>query len=151
MELYKQVSIPLNGDYLSKFMHDEDCEFGLRVKNNKNKRWIAYGDKYLLKNRSSDNLRYVVEAVQKSVDQVYEAYEHPDRAIDTDDVTDLLPFVDPDAENNTPLFLMKNDELHIRSNLNDLQSSGTTSSWTGPGAVFNLWLYSPGNSVVPSA
>ncbi len=60
-------------------MHDEDCTYGLRVKNKRGDKWIAYGDKMLMKNGNKDNLEYVLEAVQKSVDQVHEAYQHPDR------------------------------------------------------------------------
>ncbi len=111
-------------------MHDEDCTYGLRVKNKRGDKWIAYGDKMLMKSGNQDNLEYVLEAVQKSVDQVHEAYQHPDRDINTDSVTDLIPFVDPDAVNNTPLFQMTNRLLR-RKNVEDLQDKNTTSKWWG--------------------
>ena len=37
----------------------------------------------LLKEESRDNLKIVVEAVQTSVDQVYEAYSNPTKALDS--------------------------------------------------------------------
>ena len=46
----------------------------------------------------------VSEAVKKSVDQVYEAYEHPTKLLDTEVVTDLIPFVDHGEKNNFPMF-----------------------------------------------
>ena len=55
-------------------MHDEDNKYGLRVTNLRADKWIAYGDGMLLKEKSKDNLQVAAEAVQKSVDQVYEDY-----------------------------------------------------------------------------
>ena len=39
------------GDLLSKYMHDEDNKFGLRVTNVRGDKWIAYGDGMLLKKK----------------------------------------------------------------------------------------------------
>ncbi len=87
--------------------------------------------KKLMKSGNKDNLEYVLEAVQKSVDQVHEAYQHPDRDINTDSVTDLIPFVDPDAVNNAPMFQMKNGSLLRRKKAKDLQDYTTKSNWWG--------------------
>jgi hypothetical protein len=135
-------------------MHDEDCTYGLRVKNKRGDKWIAYGDKKLMKSGNKDNLEYVLEAVQKSVDQVYEAYQNPNRTINTDSVTDLIPFVDPDEVNNAPMFQMKNGSLLRRNDVKDLQDHTTKSNWWG---TTTLTLLSEGahggkeNSALPEA
>ena len=63
-------------------MHDEDNKYGLRVTNVRGDKWIAYGDGMLLKEKSKGNLKIAAEAVQKSVDQVYEAYTNPSGSLD---------------------------------------------------------------------
>ena len=51
-------------------------------------------------------MKVVTEAVRLSVDQVYEAYWNPTKTLETTAVivTDLIPFVDREEENNHPLF-----------------------------------------------
>ena len=85
-------------------MHDEDNKYGLRVTNLRGDKWIAYGDGMLLEGKSRDNLRIVVKAVQISVDQVYEAYRNPTKALYSSVVTELIPFIDIEETNNAPLF-----------------------------------------------
>ena len=85
-------------------MHDEDNKYGLRVTNLRGDKWIAYGDGMLLEGKSRDNLRIVVKAVQISVDQVYEAYRNPTKALDSSVVTELIPFIDIEETKNAPLF-----------------------------------------------
>ena len=129
-------------------MHDEDNKFGLRVTNKRGDKWIAYGDGMLLKEKSKDNLRIAVEAVQKSVNQVYEAYRNPRKVLDPAVVIDLIPFVDQEDPNNTPLFQVKGGKLHRRSNVDDLQSKKTTTNWWGPTSAALLWAYHPKNSAI---
>ena len=69
------------GHLLSKCMHDEDGKFGLRVTNVRGDKWTSYGDGILLHEKSKDNLKLVIEAVQLSVDQVYEAYRNPTKLL----------------------------------------------------------------------
>ncbi len=141
------------GDELSHHMHDEDCTYGLRVTNKRGDKWIAYGDRMLMKNGNKDNLEYVLEAVQKSVDQVHETYQHPRRQINTGSVTDLIPFVDPDAVNNAPMFQMKNGSLLRRNDVKDLQDHTTKSNWWGAttiGVLQNV-RNSKKNSALPKA
>lgn len=75
-ELGSQVRMYF-GDLLSKYMHDEDNKFGLRVTNRRGDKWIVYGDGQLLKDYNKDTLRLVTEATVKSVQQVLEASVHP--------------------------------------------------------------------------
>mgnify|MGYP002803597345 FL=1 len=154
MELHYDVFLSKVGDLLSKYMHDEDGEFGLRVRNKRGDKWRAYGDNYLLKNGSETNLRLVMEAVQTSVDQVFKAYQNPQAKINSTAVTKLIPYVDPEAKNNSPLFLVRDGKLHVRKKLNNLQSNLTMSSWTGLGRLANLvtsLTYKPKKSALPSA
>ena len=119
------------GDALSKFMHDEDCAFGLNVKNENGEKWTAYGDKMLRRNGNSENLNRALAAVQRSVDQVNEAYRFPNNVIDPGVVTKLLPMVDPDAKNNAPLFQMRDGKLLRRKDVNNLQDRNTVDNWWG--------------------
>ena len=129
-------------------MHDEDGKFGLRVTNIRWDKWIAYGDGML--HKSEDNFKHVVEATQKSVDQVYEAYQDPNKVIDIAEVTNIIPFVDNEEKNNYPLFQVKPDgKLHRRSNINDLQDANTISNWWGLSTVTKLSVqYKPNNSAI---
>ena len=119
------------GDALSKFMHDEDCKYGLNVKNENGEKWTAYGDKMLIRNGNKENLDRALAAVQRSIDQVNNAFRFPSNIIDSRDVTKLLPSVDPDAPNNAPLFQMRDGKLLRRKDVNDLQDPNTIDNWWG--------------------
>ena len=129
-------------------MHDEDNKFGLRVTNKRGDKWIAYGDGMLLKEKSKDNLKIAVEAVKNSVNQVHEAYRNPQKVLDLSVVMDLVPSVDQEEPNNTPLFQVKWGKLHRRSNVNDLQSKKTITNWWGPTSVALLLTYDPKNPAI---
>ena len=129
-------------------MHNEDNKYGLRVTNKRRDKWIAYGDGKLLNEESKDNLKSGVEAVQTSVNQVYEAYKQPEKTIDPTAVTDLMPFVDPDERNNSPLFQVKDGKLHRRSDISDLQDGKTVTNWWGPTTLAELQVYKPKNSAI---
>lgn len=130
-------------------MHDEDNKYGLRVTNKRGDKWIAYGDGMLLKEESKDNLKYAVEAVRRSVEQLYSAESDPSVSLDPSEITDLIPFVDQEERNNSPMFQVKNGKVLRRLDLNDLQDIATTASWWGPTTVANMFLtYKPGNSAI---
>ncbi|XP_028403488.1 uncharacterized protein LOC114526167 [Dendronephthya gigantea] len=148
-ELHSNVTPSLTGDLLSKFMHDEDNKFGLRVTNVRGDKWIAYGDGMLMKNKDKDNFNLVVEAAQTSVDQVIMAYDVPDIKLHPCAVTDFLPFLDEKEKNNTPLFQVKDGEIHLRSDINDLQCKETITDWWGSTTAWELWRYNPKNPAIP--
>ena len=129
-------------------MHDEDNRYGLRVTNNRGDKWIAYGDGFLLEEESRDNLKIAAEAVQNSVDQVYEAYRNPTKELNPAVVTDLIPFIDQEERNNSPLFQVKHGKLHRRSNINDLQDTETVTDWWGPTTLAVIAGYKPTNSAI---
>ena len=61
-------------DLCSKFMHDEDNALGLWVTNARGDRWKAYGDKKLFEKDNAQNAAFMQQALQASVDEVYQAY-----------------------------------------------------------------------------
>ncbi|XP_028412974.1 uncharacterized protein LOC114535856 [Dendronephthya gigantea] len=137
--LHYQVTPSKVGDYLSKFMHDEDCKYGLRVTNKRGDKWIAYGDKYLLTAGNKKNHQFVNEAIQKSAGQVYDAFKNPSKAINANEVINIMPFVDASAVNNAPLFQMKDGQLLRRLDVGNLVDQKTKSNWWGiPTATLNL-------------
>ena len=111
-------------------------------------KWIAYGDWILLKEESRDTLKIVKETVQTSVDQVYEPYSNPIKALDPYGVTELIPFIDLEDKNNAPLFKVKAaGKVHRRSNLNNLNDTRTTHNWWGLTTLVKISLccYRPTN------
>ena len=140
MELATKVAPTQVGHLLSKCMHDEDGANGLHVTNRRGDKWVAYGDGMLLDEKSKDNLRLATEAVQKSVDQVFEAYEYPSQVLDTAEVTDLVPIVDPAGRNQYPLFQVKDGTLHRRSHVDNLQDGKTTTKWWGLTTALSILL-----------
>ena len=89
-----------------------------------------------------------MEAVQKSVHQVHQAYKDPEMELDPTEVTDFIPFVDSDEKNNTPLFEIKDGEIHRRSDINDLQDTKTITNWWGSTTALKLRWYKPQNSAI---
>lgn len=144
----KATVLGKDGHLLCKYMHDEDNKYGLRVTNARGDKWIAYGDGMLLDEKSRENLKLVTEAVQNSVDQVYEAYSKPTNILETAVVTDLIPFVDQAEKNNYPLFQVKDGQLHRRSDISDLQDPKTVTNWWGPTTLAKLLAYKPQNSAI---
>ena len=149
--LHDNVTPAKVGDLLSKFMHDEDCRYGVRVKNKKGQSWIAYGDAYLLSKRNYQNYKLAKKAVMASVSQLNEAYRSPTRKIDPTFVTDYIPFVDPKAVNNAPLFQIKNGRLARRENVHDLQDRNVKTNWWGTTTGTLLEGARKRNSALPEA
>lgn len=149
LELGKATTLGMDGHLLCKYMHDEDGKFGLRVTNARGDKWIAYGDGMLLDEKSKENLELATEAVQRSVEQVNSAYLYSTITINTDVVTDLIPFIDQEEKNNSPLFQVKEGQLHRRSDINDLQDPKTVTNWWGPTTVaMGFMNYKPRNSAI---
>ena len=62
------------GSLISRFMHDEDSKFGLKVRNAMGAQWHAYGDKRYFDSIDADNRVQVKEAVQASADEIFETF-----------------------------------------------------------------------------
>ena len=148
------VTPEMLGDGLSKIMHDEDCKYGLRVKNMRGDKWIAYGDGYLQRPGSKQNFEFVKEALQKSIQQLNDAFMYPTRIIKPVEVTNILPLVDPDSPNNAPLFQIKNGQLLQRASISNLQDRKTVTNWWGSSAsaaLSTLFKIDKQNSALPQA
>ncbi|CAB3991782.1 Hypothetical predicted protein [Paramuricea clavata] len=146
--LPKNVTPAVIGDLLCKYMHDEDSKFGIRVTNVRGDTLVGYGDGRLMEEGDKEYFNLVVEAVQNSVNQVHQAYKDSNLKLDSRAVTDLIPFVDRKKKNNTPLFEVKNGEIHRRSDINDLQDKKTITNWWGSSTALKLRLYKPHNSAI---
>jgi hypothetical protein len=66
------------GDYLAKFLHDEDSHFGLNVQNEKGERWRCYGDERYGDPENKRNRELCEAAVQLSIQEIYQAYQNKD-------------------------------------------------------------------------
>ena len=62
------------GSLISRFMHDEDSKFGLKVRNALGDEWHAYGDKRYFDVIDADNRAQVKRAVQASADEIFETF-----------------------------------------------------------------------------
>jgi len=60
---------------LAQRMHDEDNKFGVWVQNRAGDRWVAFGDKRYRDRLNAGNRRVVKKAVQRSMDEVWEAFQ----------------------------------------------------------------------------
>ena len=63
------------GDQCAGYQHNEDSANGLWVTNALGQSWAAYGDTQLFEGRSAANRRYVVEASQMGVDEIWQAFQ----------------------------------------------------------------------------
>lgn len=147
-ELAKQITPSKAGHLLSKYMHDEDNKYGLRVANKRGDKWIAYGDGMLLNEESEGNYRIAVDAVQASVNQVYDAFLYPEKEVDSSVVTDYIPFVDANEKNNYPMFQVKDGKLLRRADLGNLSDPNAESKWSGLKTVLEVRSYKPRASAI---
>jgi hypothetical protein len=130
--LYDTVTPSLLGSLLSKFMHDEDNAFGLKVTNKNGDKWTAYGDKRLLDTVNQDGLKRVQAAVQASVDEVWQAFQSGSMPVSK--VLDLAPdlakvSVPTDTTNPSPLFVEQNGVVLVRAKLADQKDHNWTAGW----------------------
>ncbi|MGR3912318.1 MAG: DUF4116 domain-containing protein [Candidatus Rhabdochlamydia sp.] len=88
--------------------HEEDGNNGLDVQNQEGKTWRSYGDGFYFSPKSRENKERVIEAAQRSADEIYMAYSHPDDAIITA-VHMLIPR--PLDSNPYPLYAVKENTL----------------------------------------
>ena len=128
-------------------MHDEDNKYVLNLTSKRGEKWIPYGDGKLFDEKNGENYEMAVAAVQASVNHIFEAFGKPHET-GSNRVTDYIPFIDPNAKNNSPMFQVKDGILVRRTDLESLGDFITTSNWFGMETVMKGRSYSPRGSVI---
>jgi hypothetical protein len=76
---WSMVGVPgtqiMCGDYLAKYVHDEDSRYGLNVENESGGRWRCYGDNSYFNKENQRNRELCEEAVKVSIQEIYQAYQ----------------------------------------------------------------------------
>lgn len=137
------------GSLISRFMHDEDSKYGLAVRNAEGEQWRAYGDKRYFDTVDVANRRQVGRAVQRSADEVFQAFVDgrvplakdygalrlaPDlRAAEQD----LVP------GNFAPLYFLDGKAVLRRKDVNDLNDRKRIADWWGWSTYLLLKDYKP--------
>ncbi|KVE37606.1 hypothetical protein [Burkholderia sp. BDU5] len=155
-QLYQTVTPSDLGSLLSRFMHDEDCKFGLNVVNAYDESWHAYGeswhaygDKRYFDTVDVANRNHVNLIVQSSVDEVFESYltgtaPTPDAYAANTWLPDLRAVQDNTSTTNySPLFVASGSTVLRRKNVNDLNDRHWTADWWGWSTYTLLRNYEP--------
>ncbi|HEK1769086.1 TPA: phospholipase [Pseudomonas putida] len=137
------------GSLVSRFMHDEDSKYGLRVRNAEGEQWRAYGDKRYFDSVDVANRRQVGRAVQRSADEVFQAFDKGQATLPeqyaalrlTPDLQaaeqDLVP------GNFAPLYRQQGSTVQRRKHVADLNDRQYTSDWWGWSTYLLLKDYKP--------
>jgi len=137
------------GSLISRFMHDEDSKYGLAVRNAEGEQWRAYGDKRYFDSVDVANRRQVGRAVQRSADEVFQAFAegHAPAAKDfaalrlAPDLRaaeqDLVP------GNFAPLYVQDGKAVLRRKDVNDLNDRNRIGDWWGWSTYLLLKDYKP--------
>ena len=133
------------GSLITRFMHDEDSKFGLKVRNGHGEQWRAFGDKRYFDATDADNRNQVTLAVQDSADEVYAAYSSgnvPTTFNALQRLPDLTAVLDP-ANNFSPLFRLQDNKVLRRKDVNNLNDTATVDDWWGWSTYLLLKDYHP--------
>jgi len=133
------------GSLITRFMHDEDSKFGLKVRNGHGEQWRAFGDKRYFDATDADNRNQVNQAVQDSADEVYAAYSSgnvPTTFNALQRLPDLTAVLDP-ANNFSPLFRLQGNKVLRRKDVNNLNDTATVDDWWGWSTYLLLKDYHP--------
>ncbi len=143
-EIYDTVSDPLpyhaTVGLLARFMHDEDCLWGLNVTNTNGNAWRGYGDKRYFDTVDLANKTLVDFAIQDSVDEVFLTFSSgvvppPAQFRALSRIPNLANAQDHTAAqaagNGSPLFYWDGSVVLRRNDINNLNDYSWTSSWWG--------------------
>lgn len=104
---------PLAG-ILTGAQHEKDGNEGLNVMNENGDQWRAYGDGCFFTPKCKDNREKVIAATQQSVDEIYQAYLHPQEPTE-EFVYQLLPRAT--ELNPLPIYTIENDAKALYLNV----------------------------------
>lgn len=124
------------GSLLVSAMHAEENKASLHVHNARGEHWISYGDKYYFDAVNAPNRALMSEAMQKSADEIFAAYQ-TGTVVHDDAVTNIIP--EPDEVNNqgtqdiAPLFYWDaaTNKLYRRKDVHNLYNREWTTDWWG--------------------
>ena len=132
------------GDYLAKFVHDEDSRYGLNVENERSDHWRAYGDNRYFDKENQKNRQFCEEAVQVSIQEIYQAYLTKNGA-PVFGALKLIPNLTKARDwrtnpDNRVLFYFEGAKLWERKDVNNLRDPNYVECLTGPITVADLKL-----------
>ncbi|CAG8733837.1 15429_t:CDS:1, partial [Acaulospora colombiana] len=128
------------------YMHNEDSAIGLNVSNQDGKSWRMYGDKYIFDERDKENKDYCIDAVQASVNEIYDAYRTGEAPSPADyEALKIVPTVKDDQE-LAPLFRLNGKTLERRKDIKNRREREFTTDFTYIGTIRDcelsgLWKY----------
>ncbi|MGY2438839.1 phospholipase [Pseudomonas sp. SDO52101_S400] len=133
------------GSLITRFMHDEDSKFGLKVRNARGEQWRAFGDKRFFEAADTDNRNQVNQAVQDSADEVYAAYSSGNVPTTFNALQRLpdLTLVMSLTNNFSPLFRVQGNKVLRRKDVNNLNDTATVNDWWGWSTYLLLKDYHP--------
>ncbi|MDR2307165.1 MAG: hypothetical protein LBE53_08220 [Paucimonas sp.] len=137
------------GSLISRFMHDEDSQYGLAVRNAEGEQWRAYGDKRYFDSVDVANRRQVGRAVQRSADEVFQAFADGRVPASTDYAAlRLVPDLQAAEQdlvpgNFAPLYVKDAKTVLRRKDVNDLNDRQRTADWWGWSTYLLLKDYKP--------
>ena len=143
---WSMVGVPgtqiMCGDYLAKYVHDEDSRYGLNVENERGDPWRCYGDNSYFNKENQRNRELCEEAVKVSIQEIYQAYQTKNGA----PVYGALKLI-PDLtkardwrtnQDHRVLFFFDGDKLLERKDVNNLQDHNYVECSTGLAVVTDL-------------
>ncbi|WP_194789014.1 phospholipase [Pseudomonas sp. UFMG81] len=137
------------GSLISRFMHDEDSKYGLAVRNAEGEQWRAYGDKRYFDSVDVANRRQVGRAVQRSADEVFQAFADG-RVPPAKDYAALRLAPDLRAAeqdlvpgNFAPLYFQDGKSVLRRKDVNNLNDRQRIADWWGWSTYLLLKDYTP--------
>lgn len=139
------------GSLVTRFMHDEDSKFGLKVRNAHGDQWRAYGDKRYFETSDADNRTQVNLTVQASADEVFAAYlsgnvPAPSTFAALQRLPDLTAVLNL-SNNFSPLFRVEGGKVLRRKDVNNLNDTATIDDWWGWSTYLLLKDYHPTGNV----
>lgn len=121
-------------DFCSKFMHQEDNVLGLWLTNKRGDKWQVFGDTKMFDPGNALNCKFMLQGLQTSVSEVYEAFKAgsgaPTKDPSTYGVWNIAPSAEIPGSNHQPLF---RQDGWYRSPINDPKSK----SYTDPTPWYN--------------
>lgn len=135
-ELKHKVTPAVLGSLLSNYMHNEENKYGLQVHNALGEQWRVYGDFSYFNPMNEVNRQMLLNALQRSADEVFEAYSSgvmPERT----SVLEMVPYAEQfNTDENldiTPMFVWDEESklLLRRTDLSNPYDRRLTSNWWG--------------------